>query len=138
MAGVTAQWGDHCFACGIAATLLLFWLVLLRSKSSGLARAGIPIAIGCLGFAYAAGQATWRMADELAFDDEGRDIAVVGVVASLPVRLERGVRFELDVERVVMRRLCTCRHVFCSAGTAAMLVATMPCSQVSDGRLPCD
>ncbi len=41
------------------------------------------------------------MADELAFDDEGRDIAVIGVVASLPVKLERGVRFEFDVERVV-------------------------------------
>ncbi len=41
------------------------------------------------------------MADELAFDDEGRDISVVGVIASLPVRLERGARFELDVERVV-------------------------------------
>ena len=82
---------------GVAAALLL---VLLRSRSTWLARAGILIAIGCLGFAYAAGHATWRMADELAFDDEGRDIAVVGVVASLPVKLERGVRFELDVERV--------------------------------------
>ena len=32
------------------------------------------------------------------FADEGRDVAVTGVVASLPVRLERGVRFEFDVE----------------------------------------
>src|SRR4030095_14229372 len=31
----------------------------------------------------------------------GRDVSVVGVSASLPVRLERGVRFEFDVERVV-------------------------------------
>ena len=82
----------------VAATMLL---VLLRWGSSSLPRAGILIAIGCLGFAYAAVHATWRMADELAFDDEGRDISVVGVIASLPVRLERGVRFELDVERVV-------------------------------------
>ena len=83
---------------GVAATLLL---VLLRSRSSWLAPVGILISICCLGFAYAAAHATWRMADELAFDDEGRDIAIVGVVASLPVRLERGVRFELDLERVV-------------------------------------
>lgn len=86
---------------GVAATMLLVLLVLLWSRSSWLARAGILIAMGCLGFAYAAAHATWRMADELAFDDEGRDIAVVGVIASLPVRLERGVRFELDVERIV-------------------------------------
>ena len=74
---------------------------LLRSTRGPLARAAALLAIGCLGFAYAAGHASWRMADELAFDDEGRDIAVVGVIASLPVRLERGVRFEFDVERVV-------------------------------------
>ena len=86
---------------GVAATTLLFLLVLPRSRSSWLARVGILTAIGCLGFAYAAAHATWRMADELAFEDEGSDITVVGVVASLPVRLERGVRFELDVERVV-------------------------------------
>ncbi len=60
----------------------------------------MPIAVACLGFAYAAGHAAWRMADELAFDDEGRDVAVIGVIASLPVKLERGVRFELDVEQV--------------------------------------
>src|SRR6267378_3036590 len=29
---------------------------------------------------------------------EGRDIAVVGVVSALPALMERGVRFELDVE----------------------------------------
>ena len=80
------------------ATVVL--LVLLRAKSSKLTRAVMPIAVGCIGFAYAAGHATWRMADELAFDDEGRDIAVIGVIASLPVKLERGVRFELDVEQV--------------------------------------
>ena len=86
---------------GVATITLLFLLVLPRSRSSWLARVGILTAIGCLGFAYAAAHATWRMADELAFEDEGSDITVVGVVASLPVRLERGVRFELDVERVV-------------------------------------
>ncbi len=42
------------------------------------ARAMLLLVSVCLGFAYAAGHATWRMADELAFDDEGRDIAVVG------------------------------------------------------------
>ena len=81
---------------GGAATLLL-----LRLNPGPLARAIALIAIGCIGFAYAAGHAMWRMADELAFDDEGRDIAVSGVIASLPVKLERGLRFEFDVERVI-------------------------------------
>ena len=58
-------------------------------------------AAGAVGFAYAAALSTLRLADALAFADEGRDVVVEGVVSSLPVRLERGVRFEFDVERVV-------------------------------------
>jgi competence protein ComEC len=58
-------------------------------------------AAGAVGFAYAAAMATVRMADELPFDHEGRDVVVEGVVASLPARLPRGVRFEFDVERVL-------------------------------------
>ncbi len=54
----------------------------------------------CAGFAYAAAFAHARMADELAFADEGRDVRVIGVVASLPAQLERGTRFEFAVERV--------------------------------------
>src|SRR4051812_29836697 len=38
------------------------------------------------------------MSDWLAAEFEGRDIAVVGVVSSLPAIGERSVRFELDVE----------------------------------------
>jgi competence protein ComEC len=51
-----------------------------------------------IGFLWAAGWAHWRMADRLAPELEGRDIAVVGVVASLPAVGERSVRFEFDVE----------------------------------------
>lgn len=50
------------------------------------------------GFVYAGARAHVRLADALPFADEGRDVLVTGVVASLPVRLERGVRFEFDVE----------------------------------------
>ncbi len=82
------------------AGVVLSLSALFRSTLGSLGRAAALLGIGCLGFAYAAGHASWRMADELAFDDEGHDIAVVGVVASLPVRLERGVRFEFDIERV--------------------------------------
>src|SRR4051812_24470738 len=51
-----------------------------------------------LGFLWAALLAHLRMADWLAPELEGRDLQVVGVVASLPATTERGQRFELDVE----------------------------------------
>jgi competence protein ComEC len=53
-----------------------------------------------VGFLWAAAWAQWRMADRLAPELEGRDIAVVGVIASLPAIGERATRFELDVESV--------------------------------------
>jgi competence protein ComEC len=53
-----------------------------------------------LGFGHAAGIAALRLADELAWHDEGRDVRVTGVIASLPAQLERGVRFEFAVEGV--------------------------------------
>ena len=51
-----------------------------------------------LGFLWAALLAHHRMADWLPPELEGRDLALTGVVASLPAVNERGVRFELDVE----------------------------------------
>jgi competence protein ComEC len=57
----------------------------------------IPLAFSC-GFLWAAACAHVRMADWLAPELEGRDLDVVGVVSSLPARLERGVRFEFEVE----------------------------------------
>lgn len=52
-----------------------------------------------LGFCWAAWRAELRLADELGSVWEGRDVGVVGVVASLPQAFERGVRFEFVVER---------------------------------------
>jgi competence protein ComEC len=52
----------------------------------------------CAGFLWATAFAQLRMDDWLAPRLEGRDVAVVGVVSSLPARMERGVRFELEVE----------------------------------------
>ncbi|MDH5207877.1 MAG: DNA internalization-related competence protein ComEC/Rec2 [Burkholderiaceae bacterium] len=64
-------------------------------------RAVLIVALAGAGFGYAAAQARLRLADELPFAMEGQSILVEGVVASLPARLERGVRFEFDVERVL-------------------------------------
>ena len=83
------------------AVAALMLLIGARYRSHPPARVAMLIAAGCFGFGYAAGHATWRMADELAFEDEGRSIAVIGTIASLPAKLERGVRFEFDIERVI-------------------------------------
>src|SRR5882672_6394420 len=52
------------------------------------------------GFVYASLAAQIRLADEFAFDDEGRDLRITGTIASLPAQLERGSRFEFAVEEV--------------------------------------
>ncbi|MBI3095210.1 MAG: DNA internalization-related competence protein ComEC/Rec2 [Rhodocyclales bacterium] len=84
------------------------WLGLaLRSRLQELALAtrrlvasALWLAVGvALGFVWAAGFAYLRLADELPPALEGRDIELTGVVAGLPQALERGVRFEFDVEQ---------------------------------------
>lgn len=64
---------------------------------------GILIKALCLGFGFfwAAMFAHLRLADALPAQWEGRDIQVVGVIASLPQPYERSVRFEFEVERVL-------------------------------------
>jgi competence protein ComEC len=65
-------------------------------------RAALLCAAAALaGFLWAAGWAQQRLSDELPSAWEGRDVRVIGVVARLPQRFDRGVRFELDVERVL-------------------------------------
>ncbi|MGE5523202.1 MAG: ComEC/Rec2 family competence protein [Rhodospirillaceae bacterium] len=53
------------------------------------------------GFAWAATLADIRLADRLPQVWEGRDVRVIGVIATLPQMLEHGMRFALDVEEVV-------------------------------------
>ena len=71
--------------------LLLPGIVLCEKRSL------VPVAL-CIGFLWAATCAHLRMAQWLAPELEGRDLEVVGVVAGLPSPVERGVRFEFDVE----------------------------------------
>ena len=71
------------------------------------------IAVCCLaaGFFYAATRAQMRMHDALPPDWEGRDVQVMGVVASLPQRYERSLRFDLDVERVLTPNAVIPSHI---------------------------
>jgi len=54
-----------------------------------------------LGFSWAAAFAAIRLSDALPAGQEGVDVEVVGVVASMPQIQERGERFLFDVERVL-------------------------------------
>lgn len=96
----------------IVASITPLLLVLPISASQlPAAKLAALIAVALLGFVYAASLATLRMSDELTFDDEGRDIAVIGVIASLPAKLERGVRFEFDVDHTVTPQVHAPRRV---------------------------
>src|SRR4051794_39115795 len=81
------------------------WLALLAvpclylaRSSSGTVAIGreVVLAVACLGagFYWAAGVAQIRLDDALPVEWEGRDIEIIGVVASLPQPYERSVRFE--------------------------------------------
>ena len=64
-----------------------------------LVRAGAGLACGAaLGFFWAAWLAQLALAPQLALADEGRDITIIGTVASLPYQFQQGVRFNFAVE----------------------------------------
>ncbi len=71
-----------------------------RAVRVAISRVAACLAAALLGYAYAAWSAQLRLADELSFADEGRDIQVTGIIAALPSRIERGVRFAFEVEQV--------------------------------------
>ena len=75
---------------------LALLLVALRAPK-WLAR-GLAVA-GCfaLGLAWAAWRADLRLAEQLPLAWEGRDIEVIGVIASLPQDFSQGTRFEFDL-----------------------------------------
>lgn len=82
-----------------------------------------------LGFFWAAAFAQLRLADALPAEWEGREIELSGVIAALPTRTERGVRFEFDVERVITPEAVVPRHIQLSwfaQGWGGKAAATMP------------
>ena len=90
-------WPAAIAAAGLAAALTRPRARALRVLRSLV----VKVACVALGFAWAGWCAQQRLGEALPPDWEGRDIALVGVVAGLPHTYERGVRFDLDVERVL-------------------------------------
>jgi competence protein ComEC len=93
-------------ACGVLAAAVLLECAALARRASRLrkriwpAHCGVMLAVITLGASHAAALALWQLADELAFADEGRNVTLNGIVASLPAQLVRGMRFEFDVQAV--------------------------------------
>ncbi|OBV38178.1 DNA internalization-related competence protein ComEC/Rec2 [Janthinobacterium psychrotolerans] len=86
---------------GLVLALLLFasLLALLLQGRHPALKACAALACGmALGFYRAAWLAQLALAPQLALADEGRDITVVGTVASLPYQFQQGVRFNFAVE----------------------------------------
>ena len=64
------------------------------------------------GFYHAAWQAEQRLAVSLPGGWQGRDIEVIGVVAELPRRYERGLRFGFDVEQTITPQASVPQHIY--------------------------
>ena len=92
-------------ARGIATTMQDTRPLPLRSNAL------IAAAALLLGFVWAAATAHWRLQDALPSAWEGRDIEVIGVIASLPQPFERGVRFEFAVDSSLTPGAVVPRHL---------------------------
>ena len=80
--------------------LLLTSLLLARRRRA--VRALLLACAGAMvGFGYAAWRAESRLADQLPFAMEGRDVELVGLIVGLPQPAETGTRFLFEVERVL-------------------------------------
>ena len=83
-------------------TALMLAAVLAQRMRREWARVLARIASGAVtGFLWAALLATQYLAEELPVALEGQELVVTGVVANLPYRFERGLRFQFAVEQAV-------------------------------------
>ena len=103
-----------------AAVAVLLGMAWLLRQRRVLRWALLGMCCSLAAFMWAATLAHWRMSDALPPEMEGRDVQIVGVIASLPQKYERSVRFEFDVERVLTPDAVIPRHIALSWwGTAA-------------------
>ncbi len=91
-------WPDLGALAGATVALLLVAFALRRRTT-----AVLPVALFLAGFLWAAAMAQWRLADHLPPENEGRDVRVSGVIASLPQAYENGQRFDFEVEEADAR-----------------------------------
>lgn len=95
--------------------LFLALLIPDRVLWQRFARHTLLAAFACaLGFFYAAWMAQQRLANTLPAEWQGKDIALVGVVAELPRQHERGLSFAFDVEKVLTAGAQVPQHILLS------------------------
>ncbi len=103
--GMAAAWA-------LSAAVVVPWLARRQNTAARVAGQILLKALYLgLGFFWAAWCAQLRLADALPADWEGKDIQLIGVVASLPQSYERSVRFELDGERVLTPGAVVPQHI---------------------------
>ncbi len=116
---------DLQWAWGLPLLAMAVWLP--RTGLTGrLRRVLVLLAVFASGFLYANWLAQVRMADALPTQWEGVDVQVTGVVAGLPVKTERGQRFEFDVERVVTPGAMVPKHIQLSTYTTRFTGQPLP------------
>ncbi len=101
---------------GLAAALSLACLALglcLRGRATARAWLVLPAAV-LAAFAWSGSRAAERLSDALPSAWERRDIEVVGVIAELVQRTERGSRFAFDIEQVITEGAVVPRRVLLS------------------------
>ena len=83
---------------GVAGSFVLLGAAKWSRRLPLLSRLLVVLACALLGFVWAGWRAQLRLADELPVAWEVREIQLVGLIAGLPQRFERGERFVFDVE----------------------------------------
>lgn len=86
---------------GLGLAAMTVCLATRYARNAYLEAALLGVFGGLCGFLWAALLADARLQKELPKNAEGRDIAVLGTIDSLPHRFESGVRFNFAVEQVV-------------------------------------
>ena len=76
-------------------------IILAANRVGWFSRAVLVVSCAALGFSWAGWRAELRLADHLPESWEVRDVELIGVVAALPQRFDRGERFVFDVEDVL-------------------------------------
>ena len=109
LAGVAAQlqqpslWPQLHYLSILAVGVLALAIAMGLRRRATTAAAVLVIAGAALaGFGLTGAQAAWRLADALPQALEGRDIAVTGVIASLPQASDAGWRMRFDVEQATL------------------------------------
>nr|WP_295775281.1 DNA internalization-related competence protein ComEC/Rec2 [Rhodoferax sp.] len=93
---------SHVYWVIVALALFVYTIAAIKNIAVGWRMGLAALALGLLSFSFTGLRATTYLADALDPVLEGRDVQVVGVVASLPQRNESGLRFRLEVESAAL------------------------------------